>query len=169
MKRVIAAAVLAGAWAAAGAAPTMMSAEWAQGLCAAWNADPGLTARLVESDWIKNDRGRGYKVIQVYREDCPSSPRIELKVALKDGKAQCVAAGPAVTPLDGAADYVMWAETKRWQEMGRGEYGPMRAMFFNRLKFDGPMGEAMGNMGPFEGFLLLVGKVPGDAAGCPAK
>ena len=33
--------------------------------------------------------------------------------------------------------------------------------------WDGPMGEAMGNMGPFESFLLLVGKVPGDQAGCP--
>ena len=36
-----------------------------------------------------------------------------------------------------------------------------------RLSFDGPMGEAMGNMGPFESFLLLVGKVPGDTAACP--
>jgi putative sterol carrier protein len=53
--------------------------------------------------------------------------------------------------------------------MGRGEYGPMRAMFFNRLQFEGPRFEAMGNMGPFESFLLLVGKVPGDAASCPAR
>jgi len=29
--------------------------------------------------------------------------------------------------------------------------------------------EAMGNMGPFENFLLLVGKVPADATACPAK
>jgi hypothetical protein len=27
--------------------------------------------------------------------------------------------------------------------------------------------EAMGVMGPFEAFLLLVGKVPGDTAACP--
>jgi putative sterol carrier protein len=64
---------------------------------------------------------------------------------------------------------MMWAETRRWIEMGKGEYGPMRAMAFGRLMFDGPMGEAMGNMGPFEGFLLLVGKVPGDTKSCPAK
>jgi hypothetical protein len=31
------------------------------------------------------------------------------------------------------------------------------------------MGEAMGNMGPFANFLLLVGKVPGDTVSCPAK
>lgn len=169
MKRVIAAALVASASTSVFAAPVMMSAQWAQGLCAAWNADPVLTRKLVESDWVKNDKGRGYKVMQVYREDCPASPRIELKVALKDGKATCIAAGPAVTKLDASADYVMWAETGRWQEMGRGEYGPMRAMFFNRLKFEGPMGEAMGNMGPFENFLLLVGKVPGDAAACPTQ
>lgn len=27
----------------------------------------------------------------------------------------------------------MWADTPRWVEMGKGEYGPMRAMFFQRL------------------------------------
>ena len=61
----------------------------------------------------------------------------------------------------------MTAETKRWIEMGKGEYGPMKAMMFGRLSFDGPMGEAMGNMGPFEGFLLLVGKVPGETGRLP--
>jgi putative sterol carrier protein len=61
----------------------------------------------------------------------------------------------------------MYAETERWQQMGAGEYGPMKAMMFNRLKFDGPMWEAMKNMGPFKNFLLLVGKVPSDTASCP--
>ena len=71
--------------------------------------------------------------------------------------------GNIVPPkLDGDADYLMDAETYRWEEMGRGEYGPMRAMMFGRLSFSGPMGEAMGNMGPFEAFLKLVGKVPYD-------
>jgi hypothetical protein len=45
----------------------------------------------------------------------------------------------------------------------------MRAMLFRRLQFEGPMGEAMGNMGPFGSFLLLVGKVPGDTAACPGS
>jgi putative sterol carrier protein len=45
----------------------------------------------------------------------------------------------------------------------------MRAMMFGRLSFQGPMGEAMGNMGPFESFLLLVGKVPSSTASCPAR
>ncbi|MBI2313327.1 MAG: SCP2 sterol-binding domain-containing protein [Betaproteobacteria bacterium] len=151
------------------AAPVMMSGEWAQGMCQAWNSEPVLTDKLVESGWVKNDKGRGFKAMQIYRADCNGSPRIELRVSEKDGKAICVYGGKAESKLDSAADYLMWAETARWQEMGKGEYGPMRAMFFQRLRFDGPMGEAMGNMGPFESFLLLVGKVPGDTASCPGK
>lgn len=153
----------------AGAAPVMMTPEWAKGMCEAWNAEPVLTDKLVESEWIKNDKERGYKAMQIYRADCPDSARIELRVAAKDGKALCVYGGAAESKLDSDADYLMWAETPRWLEMGKGEYGPMRAMIFKRLRFKGPMGEAMGNMGPFESFLLLVGKVPGDTAACPGS
>jgi len=151
------------------AAPVMMTPEWAQEMCKAWNADPTLTEKLVEYEWIKNDKGRGYKAIQIYRTDCEGSPRIELRVSEKGGKAMCVYGGKAESKLDSDVDYLMWAETPRWIEMGKGEYGPMRAMFFQRLRFDGPMMEAMGNMGPFGSFLLLVGKVPGEVAACPAK
>ena len=128
-----------------------------------------LTNKLVESGWIKNDKGRGYKAMQIYRNDCPGSARVELRVTAKNGKALCVYGGAAESKLDSDVDYLMWAETPRWLEMGKGEYGPMWAMLFNRLQFSGPMGEAMGNMGPFESFLLLVGKVPGDTSSCPVK
>jgi putative sterol carrier protein len=145
-----------------------MSPAWAQAMCHAWNADPGLTERLVESGWVKNDGGRGFKAMQVYRADCPNPARIELQVALKDGKASCVYGGSAKTAtLDAGADYLMWADTARWREMGAGDYGPMKAMMLGRLNFEGPKLEAMGNMGPFGGFLLLVGKVPGDWRACP--
>jgi putative sterol carrier protein len=152
-----------------GAAPVMMAPEWAQEMCKAWNADATLTGKLTESGWIKNDKKRGYKAMQIYRADCEGSPRIELRVSEKDGKTMCVYGGKAESKVDTDVDYLMWAETVRWTEMGKGEYGPMRAMFFDRLHFDGPMMEAMGNMGPFGSFLRLVGKVPGDVAGCPAK
>jgi putative sterol carrier protein len=146
----------------------LMSAAWAAEACAAWNADPVLTDGLAQSGWIKNDKGRGFKVMQVYRSDCGETPTAELRVSLQDGKAHCVYGGAieAVMP-DSGADYVMHAETKRWQEMGAGEYGPMKAMMFGRLKFSGPYGEAMGNMGPFTNFLLLVGKVPTNTERCP--
>ena len=147
----------------------MMSAAWAKSACEAWNADAALTGKLAESGWVKNDAKRGFKVIQVYRTDCTASPRVELRIAAQDGMARCTYGGKLETAkLDPSADYVMHAQTARWQEMGRGEYGPMRAMMFGRLKFDGPMFEAMDNMGPFESFLLLVGKVKASAAACPA-
>lgn len=168
-KAVLSALLVAGAISASQAAPLMMAADWAQGMCKAWNADPTLTGKLTESGWVKNHKGRGYKVMQIYRSDCDGSPRAELRVTEKDGKAICVYGGKAESKLDTDTDYLMWAETARWIEMGKGEYGPMRAMFFQRLSFEGPMGEAMGNMGPFESFLLLVGKVPGETGACPAK
>jgi putative sterol carrier protein len=152
-----------------GAAPVLMAPEWAQEMCKAWNADPILTGKLVETGWIKNDNGRGFKAMQIYRSDCEGSPHVELRVSAKDGKAMCAYGGKAQSALDTSVDYAMWAGTSRWIEMGKGEYGPMRAMFLQRLGFNGPMMEAMGNMAPFESFLLLVGKVPGDVASCPAK
>jgi putative sterol carrier protein len=172
LKRALALAAL-GALVPAGAAAQgevpLMSAPWAKAACQAWNAEPALTEKLAESGWADNNADRGFKVLQIYRSDCADSPRVELRIAAEDGKARCNYGGAAETAkLDTSADYLMYAETARWQEMGRGEYGPMRAMMFNRLQFDGPMLEAMRNMGPFESFLLLVGKVPGAAA-CPAR
>ena len=156
------------AGAAAAEDPVLMSADWGTQACDAWNADAVLTGDLVESGWIGNDKGRGYKVMQVYRNDCGEKPTAELRVSLKDGKALCVYGGAVETAEpDGSADYIMNASTERWQEMGANEYGPMKAMMLGRLKFSGPYGEAMGNMGPFKNFLLLVGKVPASTASCP--
>lgn len=152
------------AWAAA----PMMSEEWARAACEAWNADPVLPVELHKSGWAANHKNRGYKRLRIVRKDCAASTPAELRIEPRDGRAACVLGGRAQEPqLDTDFEYAMSAETSRWQEMGRGEYGPMRAMMFGRLSFDGPMGEAMGNMGPFESFLLLVGKVPGAADACP--
>ena len=150
--------------------PVLMSADWAKAACEAWNADAVLPVKLQESGWIANDKKRGYKLLRIARKDCEASPRVELRIALKDGRAQCIA-GAAAAPdvkLDDDVDYLMTAKTARWIEMGKGEYGPMKAMMFGRLKFTGPKMEAMSVMGPFEAFLRLPGKIPGDQA-CPAK
>ena len=163
----VAALALAGA---AHAAPVLLSPDWAKAACEAWNKDPVLTDKLAESGWAKNDQGRGYKVMQVYRTDCGDRASAEMRIALKDGKAMCVYGGAVeAAKLESGSDYLMSAETARWLEMGKGEYGPMKAMMLGRLGFEGPKMEAMGNMGPFENFLLLVGKVPGESAACPAK
>lgn len=154
--------------AAASGKPIFMSTEWAKQACEAWNRDPVLTEKLVESGWIDNDGKRGFKAMQIYRMDCPSSPRVEMRIAKKDGKAMCTYGGKVeTTKLESGMDYVMYADTTRWEEMGRGDYGPMRAMMFGNLKFEGPKMEAMGNMGPFENFLLLTGKVASDRSTCP--
>jgi putative sterol carrier protein len=150
------------------AAPAMMSAEWTAQACDAWNKDNVLTTGLAEG-WIKNDKGRGYKILHLYRTECGEETQTELKIVAKDGKAMCVYGGAVKNPqMDHAVDYTMHATTDRWNEMGAGEYGPMRAMMFGRLKFTGPKMEAMGVMGPFEAFLRLPGKIAGDKA-CPAK
>jgi putative sterol carrier protein len=150
------------------AAAPMMSAEWTAQACDAWNKDKILTDGLAEK-WIKNNKDRGYKIIHLYRTDCGEATKTELKIQDKDGKAMCVYGGAVQNPkMDHSVDYTMHATTERWNEMGAGEYGPMKAMMFGRLKFTGPKPEAMTVMGPFETFLQLPGKIPGDKA-CPAK
>ncbi len=152
---------------AARAAMPLMSQDWAAQACEAWNAESILTDGLIDSGWIKNNAGRGYKVIQLYRSDCSESPRVQIRISVLNHKAKCVYGGGVDQELDLNVDYIMYAKTSRWVEMGRGEYGPMRGMLFGRLKFEGPKWEAMKNMGPFRKFLLLIGKVPSDVANCP--
>lgn len=161
----MAASLLAVSAVGAHAAAPLMSAEWTAQACDAWNKDETLTEGLADK-WIKNDKGRGYKIVQMYRTDCGDKYITEMKIVAKDGKAMCVYGGRQTTSIDPEVDYLMHATTQRWNEMGAGEYGPMRAMMFGRLKFTGPKMEAMSVMGPFEAFLRLPGKIPADQA-CP--
>lgn len=162
------AAALAAVTTVSHAAPAMMSAEWAAQACDAWNKDATLTDGLA-GKWIQNNKSRGYKIIHLYRTDCGEPTMSEMKITDKDGKAMCVYGGAVQNAkMDYAVDYTMHATTDRWHEMGAGEYGPMKAMMFGRLKFTGPKMEAMSVMGPFEAFMRLPGKIPGDKA-CPAK
>ena len=45
---------------------------------------------------------------------------------------------------------------------------PATTMIFGTLNFDGPKLDAMSVMGPFQAFMTLASKVPGEAA-CPSK
>jgi len=146
----------------------MMSIEYIKQFCDAWNADELMTKGLADSEWVDNDGDKGFKIIQLYRNDCPDSPHVEMQFERQNDRAMCVYAGKVENPeLDRRADYEMYADTKRWIEIGNGDYGPMKAMMFGRLKFKGPKMEAMGNMGPFKNFLLLFGKFPSDPTVCP--
>jgi putative sterol carrier protein len=161
-------ALLAGLTASVAQAAPLMSADWMQRACESWNGNPILSGELADK-WIKNDAGRGYKIVHMYRTDCGANTKVEMKIVPQGGKAICTYGGAVkTTAMNLDVDYIMHAETKRWREMGAGEYGPMRAMMFNRLKFEGPKMEAMSVMGPFEQFLLMPGKIAGDDS-CPAR
>jgi putative sterol carrier protein len=151
-------------------AATFMDADWAGDLCKAWNANAALTIELGGDAWAKNDAGRGFKVIHLYRDKCGPGSAVELVISDKDGKAICTHGG-AIThaTLDKSVDYLMYATDEDWACMGEGKFGcgAMGAMMSGKLKFTGPKGEAMAVMGPFDGFLKMTGAVPGDTAACP--
>jgi len=144
-------------------APVFMDEEYAKALCEAWNKTSQLSEQLGKSEsWIAVPERKLF----LYREDCGDAKQIQLTIKNEGGKAVCVYGGPAKDKR-GKDDFLMYAETKRWLEMGRKEYGPMKAMMLRRLKFEGPKGVAMKNMGPFEAFLDMVDNPPHDASRCP--
>ncbi|MCS7307902.1 MAG: SCP2 sterol-binding domain-containing protein [Aquificaceae bacterium] len=144
-------------------APVFMDGEYAKALCETWNKTPQLSEQLGKSEsWVAVPERKLF----IYREDCGDGKQIQLTIKNEGGKAQCVYGGPA-RDKRGKDDFLMYAETKRWLEMGKKEYGPMKAMMLNRLKFEGPKGVAMKNMGPFEAFLDIVDNPPHDAGKCP--
>ncbi len=160
-------------------ADTYMDAAWANKACAAWNASPILTQQLSNTDtddegdgyeWAKNDAGRGYKLVQMYRTSCGANTKIQLTIQDKGGKAMCTSAGkPDGKAMNFKVDYLMHATDKNWDCMGKGSFGcgAMGAMMSGKLKFQGPKVEAMKVMGPFESFLQVAGKTAGDKASCP--
>ncbi len=144
-------------------ANVFMGPEYAKDLCDVWNKTPTLVNELGKNEkWSAVSERKLF----LYREDCGDAKQIQLTVRTEGGKAQCVYGGPAKDKRT-KDDFLMYAETKRWLEMGRKEYGPMRAMMFGRLKFEGPKGVAMANMGPFEAFLDIVDSPSHDAGKCP--
>lgn len=160
-------------------ANTYMDAVWAKKACNAWNASAELTSKLSDMDvsdggggysWVKNNAGRGYKLVQMYRTSCGAKSKIQLTIQDKGGKAMCTASGkPDGKKMNFSVDYLMHASDKHWSCMGKGSFGcgAMGAMMSGKLKFQGPKVEAMKVMGPFEAFLKVAGKTPGNKAACP--
>ncbi len=146
-------------------AEVLMSPTYAEIVCEEWNYNEVLTEKL--DKWMENDLRRGYKVMLLQRLDCPDSPIVQLTIQKVDGLVWCTYGGEMINDLDPKADYFMKAKTKNWIKMGRGDLGPAGAMLTGRLKFEGPKGEAMANMGPFKSFLRLFGEVEGDGSVCP--
>jgi putative sterol carrier protein len=146
------------------AEPVMLSEDWGKAACEAWNTDQVLSKGLYDSGWVLNQKNKkGYRIIEMYRSDCPNSPHLQLKLEPKDNSAVCMGSGKM---FDKDWDFLMYAKTEHWVSMGKGEVGPMGGMMTGKLKFDGSMWEAMQNMGPFKNFLLLFGKFPSDTKTC---
>ena len=167
-RHLFAAALMFGAplGASAGA---FMDAEWASGMCEAWNGSTELTEGL-GGDWSANNAGRGYKVIRLYRTDCGEDTAVQLTISDQEGKAVCTYGGaPSDEEMNYEVDYLMHATDEDWACMGKGSWGcgAMGAMMTGKLQFQGPKMEAMGVMGPFNEFLQLTDEVPGDMDACP--
>jgi putative sterol carrier protein len=161
--------VLALACCAGANAATFMDAQWAAAACKAWNKS-SLTSGLAGDAWAANNGGRGYKSIHLFRDKCGEGSKVELEISDKGGKAECTYGGAVKhAKLNYDVDYLMHASDEDWTCMGEGKFGcgAMGAMMTGKLKFQGPKGEAMGVMGPFDGFLQLTGKVAGDKSSCP--
>lgn len=168
LARLVAVAALAGAAGMAHAAdPVLMSPQWTRNFCQAWNQTPALADGLA-GEWLHDDKGRGYKIIEMYRSDCGKKSMVELKIVPKDGKAHCAVGGAVSLPPDFGVDFLMYADTSNWESMGKGDPGPMWAMMSGKLQFQGPKMVAMRAIEPFKSFLLLVGKVSYDAKTCPS-
>lgn len=149
-------------WAGLASATVFMDANYARELCNLWNRTPTLTNMASSSsEW----RGAPVRKLFLYRKDCRSR-WIELYIRNENGRAICTYGGWAKDPRTGN-DFLMYATTKHWIEMGRGEYGPMHAMLFGELSFRGPKFVAMANMGPFSSFLRLLGRIPSNTNACP--
>ncbi|RMG36835.1 MAG: sterol-binding protein [Gammaproteobacteria bacterium] len=158
-------ALMPSAWAG-----TYLDADWAKQACDAWNKSETLTQELGGDNWAGNNGGRGYKIIRLYREKCGPGSAVQLTISQQDGKAICTYGGkPTDEKLNDDMDYLMWATYDDWQCMGRGDWGcgAMGAMMTGKLNFQGPKGEAMGVMGPFNAFLQMMDDIPGDASQCP--
>ncbi len=145
------------------AQPVFMDGEWAKAFCEVWNNTPTLVNDLgSNSAWSEVPERKLF----LYRKDCGKDKMIQLTIRTENGKAMCVYGGWAKDERT-KNDFLMYADTKRWLEMGRKEYGPMKAMMFGRLKFKGPKFVAMRNMGPFEAFLDAIDAVESDTSRCP--
>ena len=123
-------------------------------LASDYNAGP-TAAELVASGWAGNDGGRGFKVIQIVVEGTDMTAELHL-----DGTGKIVKYNRGLpTKVNFDFDYKMTSTKDGWAEMATGKNGPMYHMtpFVGSLSFEGPMKEAMGNMGPFAQFLIVIG------------
>lgn len=79
-----------------------------------------------------------------------------MRITEKDGRALCTYGGAGETKLDASVDYTMSARDRPLGRIGRGAYGPLRAVMFGRLEFQGSIWRSDGQMDSFQQLLPLV-------------
>ncbi|MCL7743735.1 SCP2 sterol-binding domain-containing protein [Guyparkeria hydrothermalis] len=152
-------------------ADTFMGEKWAEAMCEEWNQTETLVSDLSGDTWAANTSDKGYKVIQMYRDECGAETRVELRIEDQEGKAMCTYGGAAKTAsLNEDSDYLMHATDEDWRCMGEGSFGcgAMGSMMSGKLKFDGPKMEAASVVEPFNAFLKMTGEVEGSEQ-CPSR
>ncbi|MEJ2330730.1 MAG: sterol-binding protein, partial [Gammaproteobacteria bacterium] len=55
-----------------------MDADWAKKACDGWNNTATLANELGGDEWAANDGGRGYKLIQMYRDECGADSKVQI-------------------------------------------------------------------------------------------
>ena len=154
-----------------------MDKEWAELVCQTWNENDVLGRELgllpsdgvVGTQWIANDGGRGYKVIQLYRTECGAASKVQLTIINKGDNAFCQYGGrPDGKILDIEMDYIMHASDSDWDCIINAKWGcgAMGAIISGKLKLEGPKLEVMNTVEPFARFLRLLGTVKGDKKAC---
>lgn len=60
------------------------------------------------------------------------------------------------------ADYVLTAKTDDWRKLGAGELATAKAMVTRKVRFKGPLAEAMAHLTSLNAAMLLFGKIDTD-------
>jgi hypothetical protein len=75
-----------------------MDADWAKKACDGWNNNATLTNELGGDEWAANDGGRGYKLIQMYRDECGADSKVQINIRRSAPTAASRTARPSTTP-----------------------------------------------------------------------
>ena len=138
----------------------MLDAAYAADLCQSWNKS-SLPKRVGRSGsgWIDSADSKGQQVLVINRKDCKGWKKVQLVIkADAKGQAMCVSGGA----FDGKQKLTWKFEPSslHWADFsdGFGTFDMPKIM----KGFVGPYGTAMNNLGNFEIFFAVAGKLALD-------
>jgi len=137
----------------------LLDPAYTSALCSAWNTS-SLPARLGRdgSGWIDSADSTGSQIIVINRRDCTDWKAVQLHIQADDSGAAKCAAGKAFA--GGPFQWRFQPTTEQWADFTDG-FGVMQ-MPGIMSGFVGPYGTASANIGNFEVFFAMAGKVAID-------